>query len=67
MVGAALDKRLRLAQIFKANTPEHTDSMILRAMEVVIEGRLRGLLPEVIAALEGRESRCWLGCLHPRL
>ena len=54
MQGVPLDKRLRLAQIFKANTPERTDSTILRAMEAVIEGGLTGLLPEVIAALEGR-------------
>jgi len=65
MVGAPLDKRLRLAQIFKANTPEHTDSMILRAMEVVMEGELRGLLPEVIAALDGRELDAgWDACVR---
>ncbi|MGI9243728.1 MAG: DUF1080 domain-containing protein [Verrucomicrobiales bacterium] len=55
LAGAPLDKRLRLEQIFKANTPERTDSMILRAMEAVIEGELEGLLPEIVAVIGGRD------------
>ena len=62
--GAPLDKRMRLAQVLTVNTPERTDSMIVRAMEAVMEKVLHGLLPEILAALEGRAlESAWDACV----
>ena len=64
MLSAPLDKRLRLEQVLKVNTPERTDGMIISAMEVVMEHGLTGLLPEIIAALDGRNLTAgWDACV----
>lgn len=63
-VGGSLEQRLRLSQVLNVNTPERTDAMIVTAMEAVMEGELRGLLPEIVAALDGRElASGWEACL----
>ncbi|MFT4549529.1 MAG: hypothetical protein ACI9MB_003503, partial [Verrucomicrobiales bacterium] len=62
--GAPLDKQLRIAQVFKVNTAERTDGMIIRAMEVVMAHGLEGLLPEITRALEGRDlESAWDACI----
>jgi hypothetical protein len=63
-IGAPLDKRLRLAQVFKVNTSERTDGLIVRAMEAVMGQGMRGLYPEIVGALEGRKlESAWDACV----
>lgn len=65
MAGASPDKRFRIGQILQINTAERTDAMILSVVEKVAKEKISGLLPEILAALEGRDLDAgWKACVE---